>query len=68
MRPKSFDHSCLVAVPVGRIGEGQPVERAGRIEGRQRRDLLAEVDLGRIERRRIVLPLGNRNRGFLAPA
>jgi hypothetical protein len=35
----------LVAVPVGRIGEGQPGQRAGRVEGRQRRDLLAEIDL-----------------------
>src|SRR6056297_2052005 len=54
----------LVAVPVGRIGEGERCERAGRIIGRQGRDLVAQIDLGPVERGRIVLPFGHGDGGL----
>src|SRR5690606_2986226 len=52
----------LVAVPVRRVGECQRLERAGGIEGGQGGDLLAQVHLVRIQRRRIVLALGDGDR------
>src|SRR4051812_38399332 len=53
----------LVFGPVDRVGEGQRLHRSGRVEGRKRGDLVGQLDLGRIERGRIVLSFGDRDGG-----
>src|SRR5690606_5924096 len=49
----------LVVRPVDRVGEGERLHLAGRVEGRKGLDLFGELDLGGIERRRVVLALGH---------